>query len=711
MLEKYFKQIADELSIRTDQVKNTVALLNDGATIPFISRYRKEFTDNLDEQAISRIRDRLNQLEVIEKRRNAILKSIEEQDKLTDELKEKILGATALTELEDIYLPYKPKRKTRASIARAKGLEPLAKIIMAQNHDDIDIRAEKFIDEEKSVTSIEDALQGARDIIAEWINEHQYARSRIRSLYQREAVITSHVIKGREQEGIKYKNYFEWEEKLGKAPSHRVLAMLRGENEGSLGVRISPSVEIAIDSLERIFVKGNNASSKQVKIAVEDSFKRLLHPSLETEMKSMAKEKADEKAIEVFIENLRQLLLAPPLGQENVLAIDPGFRTGCKIVCLDKQGNLLHNETIFPHPPQNEVAQSIKKVLNLVDAYKIDAIAIGNGTAGRQTEKFIKSIRFNKDVIAIMVNESGASVYSASSVAREEFPDYDVTVRGAVSIGRRLMDPLAELVKIDPKSIGVGQYQHDVDQKLLAKSLEDTVISCVNRVGVEVNLSSKQLLSFVSGVGPVLAQNIIDYRKDNGPFKSRTELKKVARFGPKVFEQATGFLRIQDAKNPLDRSAVHPESYSIVSGMAKSVGCDVSSLIEDESLRKKIDLNQFVSEKAGLPTLNDIMDELDKPGRDPREKFDVFEFEKGVNTMEDLREGMVLPGIITNITAFGAFVDIGVHQDGLVHISQMADRFVRDPNEVVKLNQKVKVRIVDVDKERKRIQLSMKDIE
>jgi len=704
MLEKYFKQIADELSIRTDQVKNTVALLNDGATIPFISRYRKEFTDNLDEQAISRIRDRLNQLEVIEKRRNAILKSIEEQDKLTDELKEKILGATALTELEDIYLPYKPKRKTRASIARAKGLEPLAKIIMAQNHDDIDIRAEKFIDEEKSVTSIEDALQGARDIIAEWINEHQYARSRIRSLYQREAVITSHVIKGREQD-------FEWEEKLGKAPSHRVLAMLRGENEGSLGVRISPSVEIAIDSLERIFVKGNNASSKQVKIAVEDSFKRLLHPSLETEMKSMAKEKADEKAIEVFIENLRQLLLAPPLGQENVLAIDPGFRTGCKIVCLDKQGNLLHNETIFPHPPQNEVAQSIKKVLNLVDAYKIDAIAIGNGTAGRQTEKFIKSIRFNKDVIAIMVNESGASVYSASSVAREEFPDYDVTVRGAVSIGRRLMDPLAELVKIDPKSIGVGQYQHDVDQKLLAKSLEDTVISCVNRVGVEVNLSSKQLLSFVSGVGPVLAQNIIDYRKDNGPFKSRTELKKVARFGPKVFEQATGFLRIQDAKNPLDRSAVHPESYSIVSGMAKSVGCDVSSLIEDESLRKKIDLNQFVSEKAGLPTLNDIMDELDKPGRDPREKFDVFEFEKGVNTMEDLREGMVLPGIITNITAFGAFVDIGVHQDGLVHISQMADRFVRDPNEVVKLNQKVKVRIVDVDKERKRIQLSMKDIE
>lgn len=711
MLEKYFNQIADELSIRTDQVKNTVALLNDGATIPFISRYRKEFTDNLDEQAISRIRDRLNQLEVIEKRRNAILKSIEEQDKLTDELKEKILEATALTELEDIYLPYKPKRKTRATIARAKGLEPLAKIIMAQNHDDIDIRAEKFIDEDKSVTSIEDALQGARDIIAEWINEHQYARSRIRSLYQREAVITSHVIKGREQEGIKYKNYFEWEEKLGKAPSHRVLAMLRGENEGSLGVRISPSVEVAIDSLERIFVKGNNASSKQVKIAVEDSFKRLLHPSLETEMKSMAKEKADEKAIEVFIENLRQLLLAPPLGQKNVLAIDPGFRTGCKMVCLDKQGNLLHNETIFPHPPQNEVAQSIKKVLNLVDAYKIDAIAIGNGTAGRQTEKFIKSIRFNKDVIAIMVNESGASVYSASSVAREEFPDYDVTVRGAVSIGRRLMDPLAELVKIDPKSIGVGQYQHDVDQKLLAKSLEDTVISCVNRVGVEVNLSSKQLLSFVSGVGPVLAQNIIDYRKDNGPFKSRAELKKVARFGPKVFEQATGFLRIQDAKNPLDRSAVHPESYSIVSGMAKSVGCDVSSLIEDESLRNKIDLNQFVTETVGLPTLNDIMDELDKPGRDPREKFDVFEFEKGVNTMEDLREGMVLPGIITNITAFGAFVDIGVHQDGLVHISQMADRFVRDPNEIVKLNQKVKVRIVDVDKERKRIQLSMKDIE
>ncbi len=711
MLEKYFIQIADELSIRKDQVVNTIKLLNDGATIPFISRYRKEFTDNLDETAIARIRDRIKQLEIIDKRREAILKSINEQGKLTDELKQQILDAAALTELEDIYLPYKPKRKTRATIAKAKGLEPLAKIIMSQKYDDIEDRAGQFLDEEKSVNSIEEALQGARDIVAEWVNEHQYARSRIRSLYEKEALITAHVIKGREQEGIKYKSYFEWEEALNKAPSHRVLAMFRGVNEGFLRVSLMPSGSIAIQILERIFVKGNNASSTQVQMAVEDSFKRLLHPSIETEMKSLAKEKADEKAIEVFIENLRQLLLAAPLGQKNVLAIDPGFRTGCKVVCLDKQGKLLHNETIFPHPPQNEVAQAIKKVHSLVDAYKVDAIAIGNGTAGRQTEKFIKSIRFKKDVMAIMVNESGASVYSASPVAREEFPDYDVTVRGAVSIGRRLMDPLAELVKIDPKSIGVGQYQHDVDQKLLQNSLEDSVISCVNRVGVEVNSSSKQLLSFVAGVGPVLAQNIISYRNENGPFDSREALKKVPRFGPKVFEQAIGFMRIHDAKNPLDRSAVHPESYPIVAGMAKSVECDISTLIEDESLRKKIDLKQFVTDKAGLPTLNDIMDELARPGRDPREKFDFFEFAKGINNVEDLETGMVLPGIVTNITAFGAFVDIGVHQDGLVHISQMADRFVKDPNEIVRLNQKVDVRVLDVDLERKRIQLSMKDIE
>jgi uncharacterized protein len=711
MLERYFKQIADELDIRPDQVVNTAALLNDGATIPFISRYRKEFTDNLDEQAITRIRDRLGQLEAIEKRRDAIIKSIEQQGKLTEELKNRLMEATALTELEDIYLPYRPKKKTRATIARAKGLEPLARIIMSQKYDDIQSRASSFVDKEKSVNDLEEALQGARDIIAEWINEHQYARSRLRKLYQRDAVISSHVIRGREQEGIKYKTYFEWEEKLTRAPSHRILAMLRGENEGVLGVRVMPSAEKAAEILEGIFIKGHNESARQVQLAIQDSYKRLLHPSMETEMKSMAKEKADEKAIEVFVENLRQLLLAPPLGQKNVLAIDPGFRTGCKLVCLDRQGNLQHNETIFPHPPQNEVAQSIKKVLSLVDAYRIEAIAIGNGTAGRQTEKFIKSIKFKRDILAIMVNESGASVYSASPVAREEFPDYDVTVRGAVSIGRRLMDPLAELVKIDPKSIGVGQYQHDIDQKLLAKSLEDTVISCVNRVGVEVNSSSKQLLSFVSGVGPALAQNIIDYRRQHGPFKSREELKEVSRFGPKVFEQAIGFLRIHDAENPLDRSAVHPESYPVVVAMARSVGSDVSALMKDVELRKKIDLRQFISDKAGLPTLEDIMDELDKPGRDPREKFDVFEFEKGVNTIEDLRQGMVLPGIITNITAFGAFVDIGVHQDGLVHISQMADRFIRDPNEVVKLNQKVRVRIVDVDLERKRIQLSMKDVD
>ena len=711
MLQKYFNKIADELSIRTDQVKNTVALLNEGSTVPFISRYRKEFTDNLDEQVISRIRDRLGQLEALEKRREAILKSIGEQGKLSGELKEKIEEAAAMTELEDLYLPFRPKRKTRATIARTKGLEPLAKIIMAQKYDDPENRAQSFLDTEKSIDRVEDAMQGARDIIAEWVNENQHARARLRRLYQRESVITTHVIKGREQEGMKYKTYFDWEEKLDRAPSHRILAMLRGENEGCLGLKITPPEEIAIATLERIFIKADNASSEQVKQAIADSYKRLLHPSLETEMKSVAKERADEKAIEVFVENLRQLLLAPPLGQKNVLAIDPGYRTGCKLVCLDRQGNLKHNETIYPHPPQNEVSQAIKKVLNLVDAYKIEAIAIGNGTAGRQTEKFIKSIKFDKDILAIMVNESGASVYSASPVAREEFPDYDVTVRGAVSIGRRLMDPLAELVKIDPKSIGVGQYQHDVDQRLLAKSLEDTVISCVNRVGVEVNSSSKQLLSFVSGVGPSLAGNIVDYRKEHGPFRSREELKKVPRFGPKVFEQAIGFLRIHDAENPLDRSAVHPESYPVVRAMANSVESDVDTIIREPGLRKKINLQQFITEKVGMPTLQDIMDELDKPGRDPRQKFDVFEFEKGVNEIEDLRQGMVLPGIITNITAFGAFVDVGVHQDGLVHISQMADRFVKDPNQVVRLNQKVKVKVLDIDLERKRIQLSMKDVE
>jgi uncharacterized protein len=710
MNKKYFVRVAKELNIRTDQVGNTAQLLSEGATIPFISRYRKEYTDSLNEFEIARIRDRLDQLKAIDKRRESILHSIEKQGKLTVELKQQIADADSLTELEDIYLPYKPKKKTRATTARAKGLEPLAKIIMSQHIDQIRLKAKEFLNKDKGVIEVEEALSGARDIIAEWINEHKYARSRIRDLFKRKASIRSHIIRGKEQEGIKYKSYFEWEENLLKAPSHRILAMFRGENEKYLSLDITPPKSEAIAILEKIFIKSDNDSSEQVRIAIQDGYKRLIQPSMETEMKSLAKEKADEKAFEVFAENLRQLLLAPPLGQKNILAIDPGFRTGCKIVCLDRQSKLLHNETIFPHPPQNEVKQAIRKIKSLVDAYKIEAIAIGNGTGGRQTEKFIKSIRFTKDIIAVMVNESGASVYSASKVAREEFPDYDVTVRGAVSIGRRLMDPLAELVKIDPKSIGVGQYQHDVDQRLLAKSLEDTVISCVNTVGVEVNTSSKQLLSYVSGVGPALAQNIVEYRNTNGPIKSRNELKKVPRFGSKAFQQAAGFLRIQDAKNPLDQSAVHPESYAVVEKMAKKVNAIIEELIKDVKLRQKINLQEFVTDQFGMPTLTDIIKELEKPGRDPRKKFDFFEFAKGVNTIEDLKSGMVLPGIVTNVTAFGAFVDIGVHQDGLVHISQLANKFVKDPNDIVKLNQKIEVKILGVDIERKRIELSMKDL-
>lgn len=708
MLEKYFTRIAEELSVRTDQVRNTVALLNQGATVPFIARYRKEVTDSLDEFQITRIRDRMEQMIALDKRKEAILKSIEEQDLLTVELKEKILKVDNITELEDIYLPYKPKRKTRGTVAKARGLEPLAKMIMSQNSDDVESLALKFINPEKEVEDTEKALAGARDIIAEWINEHEYARKKVREKYQRFAIISSSLIKGKEQDGIKFKNYFEWEENLSKAPSHRVLAMLRGEREGFLSLKISPNKEDVLDILDNIFLKAENESADQVGMAIDDSYKRLIHPSMETEMKAFARERSDEKAIEVFVENLRQLLLAPPLGEKNVLAIDPGFRTGCKVVCLDRQGKLLHNETIYPHPPENEVKQAVKKITSLVDAYKIEAIAIGNGTAGRETERFIKSIRFSKDVIAIMVNESGASVYSASKVAREEFPEYDITVRGAVSIGRRLMDPLAELVKIDPKSIGVGQYQHDVDQKLLAKSLEDTVVSCVNAVGVEVNTASKQLLSFVSGVGPVLAENIVKFRDENGPFSSRDDFMKIQRFGPKVFEQAAGFLRIQNAENPLDKSAVHPESYKIVKKMAGKVGAGIDDLIRDETLRRKINLKEFVTDKVGMPTLKDIMDELAKPGRDPRKKFDLFEFSNEINDISDLKEGMVVPGIITNITDFGAFVDIGVHQDGLVHISELADRFVKDPNEIVSLNQKVKVKVVGVDVSRRRIQLSMK---
>lgn len=705
----HFQKIASELTISESQVQNTMHLLDGGATVPFIARYRKEATDSLDEVQISKIRDRMEQLRELDKRRETVLESIREQDKLTPELEKQINEALTLSELEDIYLPYRPKRKTRATIAIAKGLEPLAKIIMAQRPIDLETKAMQFVDDEKQVESAEQALAGARDIIAEWVNENTISRRRMRNLFAKDARIYSKVSKGKDSEGVKYESWFKWEEPLSKAPSHRILAMLRGENEGILKISITPDEEQAVDILNKIFVKDNNECSTQVKAAVKDGYKRLLQPSMETEMRQWAKEKADGEAIRVFAENLRQLLLSPPLGQKNVLAIDPGYRTGCKVVCLDRQGTLLHNETIYPHPPQSEVKQASHKIQTLVKAYKIEAIAIGNGTAGRETENFVRHIPFDTDIMAIMVNESGASVYSASPVAREEFPDYDITVRGSVSIGRRLMDPLAELVKIDPKSIGVGQYQHDVDQKMLQKSLEDVVVSCVNTVGVEVNTASKQLLSHVSGLGDSLAKNIVDYRSKNGPFNSREELKKIPRFGDKAFEQAAGFLRIRDAVNPLDRSAVHPESYALVYKMAEKAGAGIADLMKKEDLRRKINLKEFITPTVGMPTLSDIMNELAKPGRDPRVKFDFFEFEKGIHSIEDVKVGMILPGIVTNITNFGAFVDIGVHQDGLVHVSQLADRYVKDPAEVVKLNQKVMVKVLEVDMQRKRIQLSMKE--
>lgn len=706
---EYAHKIAAELNISPQQVENTLRLLESGATIPFISRYRKEATGSLDEVVIGRIRDRALALQELEKRREIILTSILEQGKLTDELKASILAAVTMTELEDLYLPYRPKRKTRASIARAKGLEPLAAFLMQQTSRDPELEAERFVDEEKEVPSVSDALAGARDIIAEDINENANIRQRVRNLFVREAVIYSKVVKGKELEGNKYESWYEWSENLMKAPSHRLLAMFRGENENFLRISVEPEAEKATEILEKMVLRNNSSSAVQVQTALKDSYKRLLQPSLETEMRQVAKERADQEAIRVFTENLRQLLMASPMGTKNVLALDPGFRSGCKLVCLDRYGKLLHNETIYPHPPQNETRQAAAKIQQLVNAYKIEAIAIGNGTAGRETENFIRSIRFDKELIAVMVNENGASVYSASAVAREEFPDYDVTVRGAVSIGRRLMDPLAELVKIDPKSIGVGQYQHDVDQTALQKSLEMVVESCVNQVGVEANSASKELLTHVSGMGPVLAKNFVEYRHKNGAFKSRSDFKKVPRFGEKAFEQAAGFLRIRDAENPLDRSAVHPESYHIVKKMAEKVGAGMKDLIENPELRSKIQIKDFVTPEVGLPTLNDIMAELAKPGRDPRQKFDFFEFDRSVNSLEDLKEGMILPGIVTNITAFGAFVDVGVHQDGLVHVSQMAQRYIKDPNEVVKLNQKVMVKVMEIDLKRKRISFSMKE--
>lgn len=705
------KIIAGELNLGIQQVSNTIFLLENGSTIPFITRYRKEVTGSLDELAVTQIRNRLEQLKEIEKRRAYILETISDQGKLTPELEQQIKKTVSLSELEDLYLPYKPKRKTRATIAREKGLEPFAMKIFQQNNFDIETEAFKYLNEEKGLFDVGDVIAGALDIISEWVNENREVRARIRNLFDKHAFITSRVVKGKEIEGRNYEIYYENSELLSKAASHRVLAMFRGENEGFLRISIEPDLAKAIEIIEKLLIKATNAAAELVKKSIIDSYKRLLQPSMESEIRSAAKQKADERAIEVFSENVKQLLLAPPLGQKNVMAIDPGFKSGCKVVILDSNGNLAHNETIYPHPPQNEIRQSINKIESLVDAYKIEAIAIGNGTAGRETETLIKRIKFKKDIIAVVVNESGASVYSASAVAREEFPDYDVTVRGSVSIGRRLMDPLAELVKIDPKSIGVGQYQHDVNQTALQKSLEDAVVSCVNAVGVDINTASKELLSYVSGVGPVLAKNIIEYRRNNGYFKSREELKKIKRFGEKSFEQAAGFLRIRNSENPLDSSAVHPESYITVEKMAKSLECTVRDLIENNELRNKIDLKSFITKETGLPTLNDIILELAKPGLDPRKKFDLFDFDKNIHDIKDLIVGMELPGVVTNITAFGAFVDIGVHQDGLVHISQMANRFVKNPNEIVKLNQKVRVKVVDVDADRKRIQLSMKDVE
>ena len=704
-------KIAQELNLAPRNVAAVLKLLEEGATIPFIARYRKELTGSMDEVEIMAIRDRAKQLKDLEDRRSTVLNSIQEQGLLTPELKKAIEAAETMSRLEDLYLPYKPKRRTRGTIAKEKGLEPLANRIEQQRGMNLEGEAGRYIDPEKGVNTVEEALSGARDIIAERINEDAQARDRMRRLFERKSSIRAKVAKDKEEEGAKYRDYFDWEESLAKAPSHRVLAMRRGEKEKILRLKIEPPQEDAFRQLKRQFLQGYGPATEQVEMAVEDAYKRLLSMSMETEARLQSKKKADAEAIRVFTENLRQLLMSPPLGQRNVLALDPGFRTGCKLVCLDRQGKLLFNTAIYPHPPQNQRREAEDKLYNLVQKYKIEAIAVGNGTAGRETVDFLRKIGLDKEVQVVMVNEAGASIYSASEAAREEFPDHDVTVRGAVSIGRRLMDPLAELVKIDAKSIGVGQYQHDVDQNALRNALDEVVQSCVNKVGVEVNTASKQLLTYVSGLGPVLAQNIIDYRDENGPFRSRAALKKVPRLGAKAFEQSAGFLRIRDGKNPLDASAVHPESYAVVDRMAKGLGVTVKEWIEREDLRKQLNLKAYVTDSVGLPTLKDIVKELAKPGRDPREQFESFEFTEGINEIDDLREGMVLPGLVTNITAFGAFVDVGVHQDGLVHVSEMANRYIRDPNEVVKVNQKVMVKVVEVDKKRKRISLSMKQVE
>ena len=705
----YSATIAQQLNLGTRQVEKTIELLEQGATVPFIARYRKEVTGSLNEVQITAIRDLLLKLKEIDKRRAAILASIAEQGKLTPELEKQIGEATTMTELEDLYLPYKPKRRTRATMAVERGLEPLANELQKQYSCDMTAMAGKYVNEEKGVKSVEEALAGARDIIAERVSENVQARNKVRNIFRRTAMLSSKVAKDKEEEAGKYESWFDWKENAMRAPSHRILALFRGEEEGLLRVHILPEDDEAVyETLERQFVSGRYESSEQVRLAVRDGYKRLLCPSIETEYYNLLKEKADKEAIRVFAENLRQLLLASPLGQKRILAIDPGFRTGCKTVCLDAQGQLLHNETIYPFTSVREERAAIAKLEALVEAFHIEAIAIGNGTAGRETEEVVKRCRFKGKVIAVMVSENGASVYSASEVARKEFPEYDVTVRGAVSIGRRLMDPLSELVKIDPKSIGVGQYQHDVNQTLLQESLNDVVVSCVNSVGVELNTASRELLSYVSGIGPALADKIVDYRNREGAFHSRQELKKVERLGEKAFEQCAGFLRVRESDNPLDHSAVHPERYTLVERMAKDAGATVDQLMKDKSLREKIDIQRYVSADCGLPTLQDIMKELDKPGLDPRAKFEVFEFDKNVTRIEDVKPGMELPGIVTNITAFGAFVDIGVHQDGLVHISQLANRRVNDPSEVVHLHQHVRVRVIDVDLRRKRISLSMK---
>jgi len=698
------------MKLAPNQVKTVATLFAEGGTIPFVARYRKEATGSLDEVALTTIRDRLDQLGELDKRRDAIVKSLEERNLLSEELKKKIAAADTMAVLEDIYLPYRPKRRTRATIAREKGLEPLALAILAQELKDVNTEAAQFVNIEKGVADVTEVLQGARDIIAEMVSEDANGRAQLRSLFLEQGEFVARVVKGKEEEGIKFKDYFDWREPAAKAPSHRLLAMFRGENEGVLSLSITPEKEAAVTLLSGLFVKHNSAAGEQVALAVEDSYSRLLGPSMETEVRAELKKRADTEAIRIFVENLRELLLAPPLGRKKVLALDPGFRTGCKLVCLDAQGKLLYDDVVYPHTGENAARDAAAKLKDICDRFGVEAIAIGNGTAGRETETFVRGLGLPPSIPVVMVNESGASIYSASEAAREEFPEKDLTVRGAASIGRRLMDPLAELVKIDPKSIGVGQYQHDVDQGALKRSLEDVVMSCVNGVGVDVNSASKQLLMYVSGLGPQLSANIVAYRNENGPFETRAQLKKVPRLGPKAFEQAAGFLRIPGGKNPLDASAVHPESYGLVDAMAKDVGCKVKDLIQDTTSRNAIKLEKYINEKVGLPTLQDIMSELAKPGRDPRQQFEVFSFAESVNTMEDLSPGMRLPGIVTNVTAFGAFVDIGVHQDGLVHISQLADRFIKDPNDVVKVQQKVMVTVMEVNIPLKRISLSMKAI-